>query len=122
MRKTLDVHTLDNGDQYIELDDDIMRAIGVSVGDTVKWEDNKDGSWSLRKGNTAMKRFDLEQAICNCWNVVDDIKLLNETILEKGMSQDEISNFLLGLSTIYQAKFDKAFDLFEQCTKDGELK
>ena len=46
-------------------------------------------------------RFDLEQHIMKCWNVTEDIDLLNYNVLEKDMSKDEISNFLLGLKTIY---------------------
>ena len=55
-------------------------------------------------------RFDLEQHIMKCWNVTEDIDLLNYNVLEKDMSRDEISNFLLGLKTIYNAKFEDLFD------------
>lgn len=58
-------------------------------------------------------RFDLEQEIMGCWGVVDEIDLLIYEILEKEMSTDDVSNFLLGLKTIYQAKFERLFDTFE---------
>ena len=58
-------------------------------------------------------RFDFEQQIMQCWNVVDEIKILNEQVLEKDISRDNISNYLLGLETIYQIKFDKLWELFE---------
>jgi hypothetical protein len=58
-------------------------------------------------------RFDLEQEIMGCWGVVDEIDLLIYEILEKEMSTDDASNFLLGLKTIYQAKFERLFDTFE---------
>lgn len=57
-------------------------------------------------------RFDLEQHIMKCWNVTEDIDILNYNVLEKDMSRDEISNFLLGLKTIYNAKFEDLFDTF----------
>jgi len=67
-------------------------------------------------------RFDLEQHIMKCWNVTEDIDLLNYNVLEKDMSKDEISNFLLGLKTIYQCKFEDLFDNFGELIKDGTIK
>jgi hypothetical protein len=67
-------------------------------------------------------RFDLEQHIMKCWNVTEDIDLLNYNVLEKDMSRDEISNFLLGLKTIYNAKFDDLFDNFSELIKNGTIK
>ncbi len=67
-------------------------------------------------------RFDLEQHIMKCWNVTEDIDLLNYNVLEKDMSKDEISNFLLGLKTIYQCKFEDLFDNFSELLKDGTIK
>lgn len=62
-----------------------------------------------------MCRFDLEQQILNCWNIIDDLDLLEELVLEKKASTDEIANFVLGLKTIYKQKFEKCFNTFEQC-------
>jgi hypothetical protein len=67
-------------------------------------------------------RFDLEQHIMKCWNVTEDIDLLNYNVLEKDMSRDEISNFLLGLKTIYNAKFDDLFDNFSELIRNGSIK
>jgi hypothetical protein len=67
-------------------------------------------------------RFDLEQDIMKCWNVTDDIDLLNFNVLEKDMTKDEISNFLLGLKTIYQCKFENLFDNFSELVKNGKIK
>lgn len=62
-------------------------------------------------------RFDLEQQILECWKIVDDIRLLDKNILEGkveggSMTQDEISNYLLGLESIYELKFQQMFDTF----------
>lgn len=67
-------------------------------------------------------RFDLEQHIMKCWNVTEDIDLLNYNVLEKDMSRDEISNFLLGLKTIYNAKFEDLFDTFSELIEKGKIK
>lgn len=63
---------------------------------------------------TDRNRFDLEQDIMNCWSVVEDIKELNRCMLDRRkMTDDEVSNYLLGLETIYQVKFERLFETFE---------
>lgn len=63
---------------------------------------------------TNRNRFDLEQDIMNCWSVVDDIKELNRCMLDRRkLTEDEVSNYLLGLETIYQVKFERLFETFE---------
>jgi hypothetical protein len=57
---------------------------------------------------------DIEERIMSCWSVVEDIKLLNEQMLDvRPMTQDEISNYLMGLETIYQVKFERLFAVYE---------
>lgn len=59
-------------------------------------------------------QFDLEQEIMTCWNVTQDLDVLFEELVEnKGFDKDKASNFVLGLSTIYEAKFEKLFRTFE---------
>lgn len=68
-------------------------------------------------------RFVFEQQIMNCWHVVDDIKTLNKQFLDTGnMTKDQVSNYLLGLETIYQVKFEQLFDLFEKMIHEGKIK
>lgn len=64
------------------------------------------------------KRFDVEQGIMNCWNVTDDIKLIYERYGDKGMSEDDLMNALIGLETLYKMKFEKLFDDFEKMIKE----
>ena len=67
-------------------------------------------------------RFDFEQQIMKCWNVTEEIGLLHENVLENdNFTKDDISNFLLGLETIYEAKFNKLFDMFEELVKEGKI-
>jgi hypothetical protein len=64
-----------------------------------------------------MDRFDLEQEIMHCWNVVDDIKLVGEVLGECTMNsaeQDKVMNMLIGLEALYAARFDKMFRIFEE--------
>lgn len=69
-------------------------------------------------------RFDLEQQILSCWNVVDDINLLYETVLERStpLTQDEMANVLLGMKELYQLKFEKLFSIFEHMVYDRQFK
>ena len=67
-------------------------------------------------------RFDLEQGIMKCWNITDDIDLLCEGVLENEMSQDDISNVLIGLKALYDIKFDRLFRQFEELLAQGDIK
>ena len=67
-------------------------------------------------------RFDMEQEVMKCWNVVEDLKVLHEGVLEKELTRDQISNILLGLGEIYQLRFEILFDTFEQLTSNRVIK
>lgn len=72
------------------------------------------------KGEYYRDRFDLETDIMTCWSVVDDIKELNRCMLDRRkMTEDEISNYLLGLQTIYQVKFERLFETFEKLVQQN---
>ena len=46
----LDVkHDEKTGDHFIELNDEILNGSGFKVGDTLKWVDNLDGSYTIMK-------------------------------------------------------------------------
>lgn len=67
-------------------------------------------------------RFDLEQQILKCWNLTEEVQLLNEQVLENDeFTKDDISNYLLGLHTIYEVKFNKLFDQFSEMVKDKKI-
>ena len=53
-------------------------------------------------------RFDLEQNIMQCWNVVDDLNLL----LEQGTVSAET---VQAVATLYQQKFEYLWENFENC-------
>ena len=64
-------------------------------------------------------RFDLEQGIMNCWNVCDDIQLLLDS-WDK-LDEDGKQNFLIGLKQMYQLKFERTFEQFEDCLRNRQL-
>ena len=45
----LDVKENEDGDKFIELNDEILSETGFKIGDNLKWIDRGDGSWSLKK-------------------------------------------------------------------------
>jgi hypothetical protein len=70
--------------------------------------------------NSTCNIFDVEQSIMQCWGVVDDLKLLTEQVYDrpKPLTEDELGNILLGMQTLYQLKFEKCFDEFEELCKN----
>lgn len=67
-------------------------------------------------------RFDLEQEIHECWNVTRDIDTLLEGVVEQDLTQDQISNILLGMKELYELKFDKMFRTFETLVKHQQIR
>ena len=64
--------------------------------------------------------FELEQSILQCWNVVDDIKLITQQVYDrpKPLTEDELGNLLMGLESMYTLKFQKCFDEFEAVCRE----
>jgi len=60
-------------------------------------------------------RFDLEQAIMNCWNIVDELKYVPRGEYEASVALD-------GLEVIYNKKFHEMFEIFETLISEGKLK
>jgi len=60
-------------------------------------------------------RFDFEQQIMKCWNVVDDLKDLDEGLFEGWLdfNQDNVSNQVLAVANLYDVKFQKLWNQFE---------
>lgn len=66
-------------------------------------------------------RFTFEQEIMGVWQIVEELKVLNEGILEKDLTKDQISNIILGMSELYQLKFEILFDTFEGLVQQRKL-
>lgn len=39
----------ETGDLLLDLTEELCEELGWTVGDTLQWEDNGNGSWSVRK-------------------------------------------------------------------------
>lgn len=75
-----------------------------------------------------MNRFDLEDRIQECRNIVDDLSDVYEYIGDDpfftDMSpehEDKIANLLLGVISLYDVKFSKLWDTFEKCIRNGSF-
>jgi hypothetical protein len=66
-------------------------------------------------------RFDLEQLIIKNWEITTEIKHLRELISDGKPTQDQIENYLLGLETIYEVKFNKLWDCFEELCQNQKI-
>jgi hypothetical protein len=64
--------------------------------------------------------FKLEQSILQCWNVIEDIKLLSDQAIERetALTPDDWANILNGMELLYQLKFEKCFNDFENVCAD----
>lgn len=49
---TVTVQENEQGEQFIEFPDEIIKEIGWKEGDTIEWNDNHDGSFTLKKKDT----------------------------------------------------------------------
>ncbi len=63
-------------------------------------------------------RFDLEQAIMDCWHIVDDMKILSLHVCDHGLDRDKVTNILVGLEQLYQIKFEHLLSLFETYVRE----
>lgn len=64
-------------------------------------------------------RFDLEQNIMQCWNVCDDIQLMLDSWDE--LDEDQKQNYLIGLKQMYQMKFERCWNGFENCIRTRQI-
>lgn len=68
-------------------------------------------------------RFDLEQQIQDCWKVVDDVELIRKAWLDgEDFDEDSLTNALLGISTLYQLKFEQLFSTFTSLVDSGDIR
>ena len=61
-----------------------------------------------------MDRFELESRIMDCWSVVEDVQTVYKMSDLRQLSQDELANVLLGIQTLYQMKFERLWQTFEE--------
>jgi hypothetical protein len=61
----------------------------------------------------AHDRFDFEQQIMECWKITDEIRTAAEGIAEHDLTSDQTASILFGLKELYEMKFNKLWDCFE---------
>jgi hypothetical protein len=62
---------------------------------------------------TTETRFDLEDRIMACWQVVDDVGVVLD-MFDRSYTEDELMNALIGIQTLYEQKFQNLFNTFSK--------
>ena len=71
--------------------------------------------------------IDLEQEILECWNITRDIKdvyeFLDSPFFEdmEPKHADKLTNLLSGISELYEIKFEKMWNTFEECVHNRNV-
>ena len=66
-------------------------------------------------------RFKFEQQLMECWNVTGDVKTVSQYLMDAPLEagrEDKIANMLIGIETLYNARFDELFRQFETLCKE----
>jgi hypothetical protein len=75
----------------------------------------------MEKNLEPKNRFDLEQEILACWKINEEIKLLTENICETDITKDVIINVLIGIEQLYEWRFNKLWDTFEELIEEKKI-
>lgn len=65
-------------------------------------------------------RFDLESAIQTVWNTKDDLELITQQMIDgsEPMTEDDLSNVMVGLSELHDIRCKKLFSVFETMLRE----
>jgi len=68
--------------------------------------------------------FDLEQQMLECWNVTKDIDLVTRYLVDNsdGYTDDDVMNKYFAIKDLYELKFERMWDTFEQVCKEYHSK
>ena len=68
-------------------------------------------------------RFNLEAEIMNVWNTKDDLESITSRMMDDPdpMSEDEITNVLIGLSELHDIRCKKLFNVFEAMVRERKF-
>jgi hypothetical protein len=67
-------------------------------------------------------RFDLETEIQNVWQTKDDLDAITERLYDDPdgpMTEDEISNVLIGLSELHETRMKKLWRVFDNMVQEN---
>lgn len=113
---TLPVKETENGELYIELNDEILEGSGFKIGDTLNWKDLKDGSFSLTKAEgdlylvEGISMFHIKFVVRakEAEHAMDEVVMDNGTLKE--FSQNHIDFNILGARKITQDEYIEQFN------------
>lgn len=113
----------EDGEYYIEFSEEILAAAGLNPGDTVKWTDNGDGSWSITKVVTQETELVLVEAVSmfRMRYLVEVPKGKSEWALDTVVMNEakEFSQEHLGENIVSNRVISKE-DALELCRADNE--
>lgn len=66
-----------------------------------------------------MTRFDFEEKLVGCWNIVFDLNVIIEAY--HLLSDEQRLNALIGLKQLYDIKFDNCFRSFEDIVANKDI-
>lgn len=67
-------------------------------------------------------RFQLEEQIMSCWNICDELAVVADGIESDDLSREQAVAILRGLQELYQVKFERAFDTFENSLRENYVR
>ena len=113
---TLPVKENENGELYIELNDEILEGSGFKIGDTLNWKDLKDGSYSLTKAEgdlylvEGISMFHMKFVV----RAKEAEHAMDEVVMDTGdlkeFSQNHIDFNILGARKISQDEYLETFN------------
>jgi hypothetical protein len=74
-----------------------------------------------KKEEKMFNRFELEAAIMELAQASSDAKVVNEMVLEKGISKDQVSNALLGIEALTDARLNRVMAIFEEGVREEKI-
>jgi hypothetical protein len=128
---TLPVQQREDGEFYIELNDEILKDSGFEIGDALKWTDLKNGSYSLTKESediyivSAVSIFSLKFAVRarSAEHAMDTVVCDDGTVKE--LSQKHITidvvDAVKATEEQYLETFDRDNDYMRSWTKEQKL-
>ena len=97
----------------------------VAGNDAVQLDDDEEFEFAIPPLMPKTDRFDLEQQIMTCWNLVDDVDAVYhwiETLDLDPKSADKIQNALLGIVAMGNIKFENLWKTFETMIGNRDIR
>ena len=137
---TLDVKETEDGELFIELNDEILEGSGFKIGDDLLWTDNKDGSFTLTKSDKVWvlveavqmyrMRYMVQVPATNPEWAMDDVTMqtakefsqqdLGETIVSHRVISHEDALKLCDQDNDYTTEWNEEHKIKSFFTKEGE--